>query len=49
MFGLNQPLPYCLFGVTAGVYVTFRHRTNIIRIFAGTEPRIGQKLRQEGS
>ena len=49
MFGLNQPLPYCLFGVTAGVYVTFRHRTNIMRIFAGSEPRIGQKLQQEGS
>lgn len=49
MFGLNQPLPYCLFGIIAGVYVTFRHRANIMRLFAGTEPRIGQKLQQEGS
>ena len=49
MFGLHQPLPYCLFGVIVGLYVMFRHRTNIIRIFAGTEPRIGQKLQQEGS
>ncbi|MEL4898212.1 MULTISPECIES: glycerol-3-phosphate 1-O-acyltransferase PlsY [unclassified Crocosphaera] len=49
MFGLNQPLPYCLFGIIAGVYVTFRHRTNIMRLFAGTEPRLGQKLQQEGS
>ena len=48
MFALHQPLPYCLFGVIAGVYVTFRHRTNITRIFAGTEPRVGQKLQQEG-
>ncbi len=49
MWGLHQPLPYCLFGVIAGVYVTFRHRTNIMRIVAGTEPRLGQKLQQEGS
>ncbi|MDJ0511159.1 MAG: glycerol-3-phosphate 1-O-acyltransferase PlsY [Crocosphaera sp.] len=49
MFGLHQPLPYCLFGVIVGLYVTLRHRANIIRIFAGTEPRIGQKLQQEGS
>ncbi len=49
MFGLHQPLPYCLFGIIAGVYVTFRHRTNIMRLLAGTEPRIGQKLQQEGS
>ncbi len=49
MWGLHQPLPYCLFGAIAGVYVTFRHRTNIMRIVAGTEPRLGQKLQQEGS
>ena len=49
MFALHQPLAYCLFGVIAGVYVTFRHRTNIMRIFSGTEPRVGQKLQQEGS
>ena len=49
MFGLHQPLPYCLFGIIAGVYVTFRHRTNIMRLLAGTEPKIGQKLQQEGS
>ncbi|ACB53004.1 DUF205-containing protein [Crocosphaera subtropica ATCC 51142] len=49
MFGLHQPLPYCLFGVIVGLYVTFRHRTNIIRLLQGTEPRLGQKLQQEGS
>ncbi|MDJ0598934.1 MAG: glycerol-3-phosphate 1-O-acyltransferase PlsY [Crocosphaera sp.] len=49
MLGLHQPLPYCLFGVIAGLYVIFRHRTNIMRLLAGTEPRIGQKLQQEGS
>lgn len=49
MLGLDQPLPYCLFGVIVGIYVLMRHRTNIIRLVAGTEPRIGQKLQQEGS
>ncbi|MGB5595312.1 MAG: glycerol-3-phosphate 1-O-acyltransferase PlsY [Crocosphaera sp.] len=49
MVGLNQPLPYCLFGLIVGCYVTFRHRANIMRLLEGTEPRIGQKLQQEGS
>jgi glycerol-3-phosphate acyltransferase PlsY len=44
---LHQPLPYCLFAAVAGVYVILRHRTNIQRILAGTEPLIGQKLKEE--
>ncbi|MCF4969242.1 glycerol-3-phosphate 1-O-acyltransferase PlsY [Nostoc sp. CMAA1605] len=40
----HQPLPYILFGVAGGFYVVFRHRTNIERLLAGTEPKIGQKL-----
>ncbi|MDY6783505.1 MAG: glycerol-3-phosphate 1-O-acyltransferase PlsY [Cyanobacteriota bacterium] len=44
---LGQPLPYCLFSVLAGVYVVWRHRSNIQRLLAGTEPQIGQKLQQE--
>lgn len=44
MLALHQPLSYCLFGVIVGIYVIIRHRTNIIRLFEGTEPRIGQKL-----
>ncbi|MEA5510275.1 glycerol-3-phosphate 1-O-acyltransferase PlsY [Crocosphaera sp. UHCC 0190] len=47
MVALNQPLPYCLFGVIVGIYVIVRHRTNIIRLLEGTEPRIGQKLQKE--
>ncbi|MDJ0553931.1 MAG: glycerol-3-phosphate 1-O-acyltransferase PlsY [Microcoleaceae cyanobacterium MO_207.B10] len=43
----NQPLPYEIFAVAAGFYVIWRHRTNIQRIFAGKEPRIGQKLSTE--
>jgi acyl phosphate:glycerol-3-phosphate acyltransferase len=44
---LHQPLPYILFGVIAGLYVVVRHRTNIQRLLAGTEPKIGQKLEVE--
>ncbi|MGF1495417.1 MAG: glycerol-3-phosphate 1-O-acyltransferase PlsY [Elainellaceae cyanobacterium] len=43
MLILNQPLPYVLFGIAAAAYVINRHRTNIQRLLAGTEPRIGQK------
>jgi acyl phosphate:glycerol-3-phosphate acyltransferase len=41
---LHQPLAYILFGVAGGLYVIFRHRSNIERLFAGTEPKLGQKL-----
>ena len=41
---LQQPLPYILFGVAGGLYVILRHRTNIERLLAGMEPKIGQKL-----
>ena len=44
---LHQPLPYCLFAAIAGIYVIIRHRNNISRLLAGTEPKIGQKLTQE--
>ncbi|MEC4804888.1 MAG: glycerol-3-phosphate 1-O-acyltransferase PlsY [Jaaginema sp. PMC 1079.18] len=47
MILLHQPLPYCLFAAVAGVYVILRHRTNIQRILAGTEPTIGNKLSRE--
>lgn len=40
----QQPLAYCLFGAVAGGYVILRHRTNIERLLAGTEPQIGKKL-----
>jgi glycerol-3-phosphate acyltransferase PlsY len=39
----NQPLPYILFGVAGGLYVIIRHRGNIERLLAGTEPKLGQK------
>ncbi|HLO85304.1 MAG TPA: glycerol-3-phosphate 1-O-acyltransferase PlsY [Nostocaceae cyanobacterium] len=43
----QQPLPYILFAIVGGLYVIWRHSTNIQRIIAGTEPKIGQKLTTE--
>lgn len=39
-----QPLPYLLFSIAGGLYVVLRHRANIQRLLAGSEPRLGQKL-----
>lgn len=45
----HQPLPYILFGVAGGLYVIIRHKSNIERLLAGTEPKLGQKLSVENS
>lgn len=42
MLVLHQPLPYSIFAAVAGLYVILRHKTNIQRIVAGVEPKIGQ-------
>jgi len=39
---LVQPLPYRLLVIAGGIYVIVRHRANIRRLLAGTEPRVGQ-------
>jgi len=39
---LPQPLPYRLLVIAGGVYVVARHRTNIERLLAGAEPRLGR-------
>ena len=44
MLVLNQPTAFSLFAVLAGIYVIVRHRTNIQRLVAGSEPKIGQAL-----
>jgi acyl phosphate:glycerol-3-phosphate acyltransferase len=44
MFFWQQPLPYGLFAIAGGSYVIWRHRSNVQRLLAGTEPRLGQKL-----
>jgi acyl phosphate:glycerol-3-phosphate acyltransferase len=42
IWGLEQPLPYRLLVVAGSIYVIVRHRANIQRLLAGTEPRLGQ-------
>ncbi|MGF1460609.1 MAG: glycerol-3-phosphate 1-O-acyltransferase PlsY [Leptolyngbyaceae cyanobacterium] len=41
MIVLQQPLPYSLLAVAGSLYVVLRHRANIQRLLAGTEPRLG--------
>ena len=40
--GLEQPLAYRLLVIAGGIYVIVRHRANIQRLLAATEPRLGQ-------
>src|ERR1700760_4857467 len=40
--GLDQPWPYRLLVMAGGLYVIQRHRANIRRLLAGTEPPLGQ-------
>lgn len=44
MYIVNPSIPYLVFTFIAGIYVIIRHRTNIQRLMAGTEPRIGQPV-----
>ncbi|MGB3517584.1 MAG: glycerol-3-phosphate 1-O-acyltransferase PlsY [Elainellaceae cyanobacterium] len=44
MVVFRQPFPYQLMALVGGVYVILRHRTNIQRLLAGTEPKVGQKV-----
>jgi glycerol-3-phosphate acyltransferase PlsY len=40
--GLPQPAAYRWLVIAGGLYVILRHRANIGRLLAGTEPRVGQ-------
>ena len=40
--GLGQPLPHLLLVIAGGGYIIVRHRTNIRRLLAGSEPQLGQ-------
>ncbi|BAZ41769.1 hypothetical protein NIES4101_77370 [Calothrix sp. NIES-4101] len=44
MILLHQPLAYILFGVAGGLYVIIRHRSNLQRLIAGTEPKLGENV-----
>ncbi|BAY31983.1 hypothetical protein NIES2107_38690 [Nostoc carneum NIES-2107] len=43
MIVFHQPLACILYAFVGGLYVIIRHRSNIERLLAGTEPKIGQK------
>lgn len=47
MVVLHQPIAYVLLGLIGGSYVVIRHRSNIQRLWAGTEPRLGQQRPDE--
>ncbi|MCK1489720.1 glycerol-3-phosphate acyltransferase [Bradyrhizobium sp. 180] len=40
--GFEHPFPYRLLVIGGGIYVIVRHRANIQRLLAGTEPRLGR-------
>jgi glycerol-3-phosphate acyltransferase PlsY len=42
MLVTGQPVAYIVLALLGGVYVILRHRSNIDRLLAGTEPRLGQ-------
>jgi glycerol-3-phosphate acyltransferase PlsY len=42
VFALGNPLPYQLLVLAGAAYVIIRHRTNITRLLAGTEPKLGK-------
>jgi glycerol-3-phosphate acyltransferase PlsY len=42
MVATAQPLAYIVLAGLGGAYVILRHRSNIERLLAGTEPRLGQ-------
>ena len=37
----RQPLPFIVLVLLGGIYVIIRHRSNISRLLAGTEPKLG--------
>lgn len=43
MICFQQPLPYVLLAIAGSLYVVVRHRGNIQRLLAGTEPRLGNR------
>lgn len=43
MMLMQQPLPYVMLAIAGSLYVILRHRSNIQRLFAGTEPKLGSR------
>jgi glycerol-3-phosphate acyltransferase PlsY len=49
IFSFEQPLAYRALVVAGALYVILRHHANIRRLFAGTEPRLGQGAAKSGA
>ena len=47
MFFTQQPLPFVLLVLLGGIYVIIRQRSNISRLLAGTEPKLGSSQTQK--
>jgi glycerol-3-phosphate acyltransferase PlsY len=39
----NAPAPYVVYCVLGFLWVTWRHKANMLRLMKGTEPKIGDK------
>ena len=46
LYLLHAPWPYIVYSILSLALVLWRHKANIVRLRAGTEPRIGQKKPQ---
>jgi len=46
-FGPYPPFEYVVFGMAGAIFIYVRHRDNILRLFNGTERRIGEKPKVE--
>ncbi|MDD2401584.1 MAG: glycerol-3-phosphate 1-O-acyltransferase PlsY [Clostridia bacterium] len=45
---LGKQVPILLFGILAALFVVYRHKSNIIRIYKGEENKIGKKTDNDG-
>ena len=46
-FGPYPPFEYVVFGMAGAIFIYVMHRDNILRLFNGTERRIGEKPKVE--
>ena len=42
VFIFNKPLPVVIFGLIGSLFVIYRHKSNMIRLYKGTENKIGK-------
>ncbi|MEB3162247.1 MAG: glycerol-3-phosphate 1-O-acyltransferase PlsY [Prochlorothrix sp.] len=47
MWAAGQPIAYKFFALMSAVYIFYRHQSNIQRLIAGTEPKIGQPVPEQ--